>query len=132
MPVLPGSVTNGSDLPGNDVISHGKAISGMLISGENRQSRNPFFGENGKNRRWLRSRHRWNSKQCGLYYKPPDLQKSACLLEGQLPPKTPNVNFAKTAKISRSDVAENRRNGVMRDAGNSKKEQRKRCHCSTD
>ncbi len=98
MPVLPGSVTNGSDLPGNDVISHGKAISRMLISGENRQSRNPFFGENGKNRRWLRSRHRWNSKQCGLYYKPPDLQKSACLLEGQLPPKTPNVNFAKTAK----------------------------------
>ena len=98
MPVLPGSVTDGSDLPGNGAISHGKAISGMLISGENRQSRNPFFGENGKKRRWLRSRHRWNSKQCGLYYKPPDLQKSACLLEGQLPPKTPNGNFAKTAK----------------------------------
>lgn len=47
MPVLPGSVTDGSDLPGNGVISHGKAISGMLISVENRQSRNPFFGENG-------------------------------------------------------------------------------------
>ena len=47
MPVLPGSVTDGSDLPGNGVISHGKAISGMLISIENRQSRNPFFGENG-------------------------------------------------------------------------------------
>lgn len=106
MPVLPGSVTDGSDLPGNDVISHGKAISRMLISGENRQSWNPFFGENGKNRRWLRSRHRWNSKQCGLWDKPPDLQKSACLLEGPKPPKTPEEKFAETAKNSRSEDAQ--------------------------
>ena len=47
MPVLPGSVTNGSDIPGNGAISNGKAISGIPISEENRQSRNPFFGENG-------------------------------------------------------------------------------------
>ena len=47
---------------------------------------------------WLRSRHRWNSKQCSLWDKLPDLQKSACLLEGRLPPKTPDSKFAKDCK----------------------------------
>ena len=47
MPVLPGSVTNGSDIPGNGAISNGKALSGLSLSGEKRQKPNPFFGENG-------------------------------------------------------------------------------------